>query len=168
MILSSLSLIPTTRMLSPILTSWTMILKRNPKTILNLLSLKIRLWNQSQRSSQTPMRTTNLMTRIQTIRMHRTTNLNLRSLTRNSIRTIPTKSLNWRSMRKHSSRPDRRRPIAIRSLKVPPKRSVSIEPSKVAVQSDSFAGRFVSCLRALFRFIVSGWQAGDYCTAGQS
>jgi hypothetical protein len=166
MILSSR--IPTTRMLSPILTSWTMILKRNPKTILNLLSLKIRLWRQSQRSSQNPMRMTILMIRIPTNRTCRTTNQNLRSLTRNSIRTIPTKSLNWRSRRKHSSRPGRRRPIAIRSLKVPPKRSVSIEPSKVAVQSDSFVGRFVSCLRALFRFIVSGWQAGDYCTAGQS
>jgi hypothetical protein len=57
---------------------------------------------------------------------------------------ILTKSLNWRSMQKRSSRSDRRRPIAIRSLKAPPKRSVSIEPSKVAVQSDSFVGRFVS------------------------
>jgi hypothetical protein len=94
------------------------------KTILNLLSLKIRLWNQSQRSSQNLKRT--MIPSIRTNRM------------------IPTKSLNWRSLQNHSSQPGRRRPIAIRSLKVPPERSVSIEPSKVAVQSASFVGRFVS------------------------
>jgi hypothetical protein len=31
-----------------------------------------------------------------------------------------------------------------------------------------FCGQVRELLRALFRFIVSGWQAGDYCTAGQS
>jgi hypothetical protein len=109
-----------------------------PTTIRNLSNLKNRLW--SQNLTQNPTRTTNLM-----IRMYWTTNLNLRSLTRNSNRMILTKSLNWRSRQKHSSRSGRRRSIAIRSLKVPPRRLVSIEPSKVAVQSASFVGRFVSC-----------------------